>query len=49
MASLVASSGVMSTLASPTTPSRPNRLRAPRDSHTIESLTVAPASTVLNG
>ena len=49
MATLVASSGVMSTLASPTTPSRPNRPRAPRDSHTIEALTMAPASTVLNG
>ena len=39
----------MSTLASPATPLRPNRLRAPRDSHTIEELTTAPSSIVLNG
>src|ERR1700722_4842646 len=44
-----ASSGLMSTLARPRTPSRPNRVRAPIDSHTMEELTVAPASTVLNG
>ncbi len=44
-----ASSGLMSTLARPCTPSRPNRERAPIDSHTMEELTVAPASTVLNG
>ena len=44
-----ASSGLMSTLARPRTPSRPNRDRAPIDSQTIEELTVAPASTVLNG
>ena len=44
-----ASSGLMSTLASPRTPSRPKSERAPIDSQTIEELTVAPASTVLNG
>ena len=49
MATRAASSGVMSTLARPATPSRPNRLRAPFDSQTIEELIVAPASTVLNG
>ena len=49
MASLVASSGLTSTLASPATPSRLNRLLAPRVSHTSEVLTTAPASTVLNG
>ena len=49
IATLALSSGVMSTLARPATPSRPNRLRAPRDSQTIEELMVAPASTVLNG
>ena len=38
-----------STLASPVTPSRPNRLRAPRDSHTMLLLTTAPSSIVLNG
>jgi len=48
-ATLAASSGVMSTLASPLTPPRPNRLRAPRDSQMIEELMTAPASTVLNG
>ena len=49
MATRTASSGVMSMLARPATPWRPNRLREPFDSHTIEELTVAPASTVLNG
>ena len=49
MATRAASSGVMSTFARPATPARPNRLRAPLDSHTIEELIVAPASTVLNG
>ncbi len=49
MATRAASSGVMSTLASPATPSRPNRLRAPRDSQTMDELTTAPVSTVLNG
>ena len=49
MATRVASSGVTSTLASPDTPSRPNRLRAPRDSHTIDELMTAPPSTVLKG
>ena len=49
MASRTASSGEMSTLARPATPSRPKRLRAPRDSHTIEELTMAPCSTVLKG
>src|ERR1035438_6389924 len=44
-----ANSGLMSTLASPCTPSRPNRDRAPRDSQTIDELTMAPASTVLKG
>ena len=44
-----ASSGLMSTLARPCTPSRPKSERAPRDSQTIDELTVAPASTVLNG
>src|SRR5664280_323970 len=44
-----ANSGLMSTLASPCTPSRPNSDRAPRDSHTIDELTMAPASTVLKG
>ena len=49
MTSRTASSGLMSTLARPRTPSRPNRERAPRDSQTIDELTMAPASTVLNG
>ncbi len=49
MATRAASSGLMSTLASPEMPSRPNRLRAPLDSQMIEELMVAPASTVLNG
>ena len=44
-----ASSGLMSTLARPRTPSRPKSDRAPRDSQTIDELTMAPASTVLNG
>ena len=44
-----ASSGLMSTLASPRTPSRPNSERAPSDSHTMDEFTMAPASTVLNG
>ena len=44
-----ASSGLMSTLASPCTPSRPNSDLGPLDSHTIDELTIAPASTVLNG
>ena len=47
--SRTASSGLMSTLARPRTPSRPNSDRAPIDSQTMEELTVAPASTVLNG
>ena len=47
--SRMTSSGLMSTLARPVMPRRPNRLRGPRDSHTIEVLTVAPASTVLKG
>ena len=34
----MAKSGVMSTLASPAMPSRPNRLRAPRDSHTMRAV-----------
>jgi hypothetical protein len=49
IATRAASSGVTSTLARPDTPSRPNRLRDPRDSHTIELLMTAPPSTVLNG
>ena len=39
----------MSTLASPSTPSRPNSVDEPRLSHTIEELTTAPSSMVLNG
>ena len=39
----------MSTLARPATPLRPNSDRAPRLSHTIEELTTAPSSMVLNG
>jgi hypothetical protein len=49
MAICTASSGVTSTLARPETPSRPNSMRAPRDSQTIEELMMAPGSTVLNG
>ena len=47
--SRMASSGLMSTLAMPRTPSRPKRVREPRDSQTMEELTMAPDSTVLNG
>ena len=36
-------------MASPDTPVRPNRLRAPRDSQMIDEFTMAPGSTVLNG
>ena len=39
----------MSTLARPRTPRRPNSVRAPRLSHTIDDVTMAPDSTVLNG
>ena len=42
-------SGLMSTLARPRTPRRPNSVRAPRLSHTIDDVTTAPDSTVLNG
>lgn len=49
MASRRASSGPTSTFARPVTPWRPKRLLAPRDSRTMEVLTVAPISTVLNG
>src|SRR6202034_4116366 len=49
MDSRTANSGLMSTLAIPRTPSRPNRERGPLDSQTIDELTIAPASTVLNG
>ena len=49
MDSRMASSGLMSTLARPVTPDRPKRLRGPRDSQTMEVLTMAPASTVLKG
>src|SRR4051794_5162682 len=48
-ASRTASSGLTSTFASPATPSRPKSVRAPRDSQTIELLTTADVSTVLNG
>ena len=48
-ASRVATSEVMSTFASPETPRRPNSVRAPRLSQTIDEVTTAPASTVLNG
>ena len=47
LARRTASSGLMSTLAMPWTPSGPNRVRAPPDSHTMEALTWAPASTTL--
>ena len=49
LASRTASSGLMSTLAMPCTPSRPNSARAPPDSQTMEALTCAPASTTLYG
>ena len=49
MASLTPSSGVMSTLASPTTPSLPNSCEVPRDSQMMLLCTWAPESTVLNG
>jgi len=49
MATRTASSGVTSTFASPLTPSRPNRLRAPLLSQTMLLLTIAPSSIVLNG
>ncbi len=49
IASRTATSALMSTLASPRTPRRPNNVRAPLLSHTIEDVTSAPASTVLNG
>ena len=49
MARRTATSGLMSTLASPRTPRRPNSVRAPRLSHTIDDVTIAPDSTVLNG
>ena len=39
----------MSTLASPSTPSRPKSMDEPRLSQTIEELTTAPSSMVLNG
>ena len=39
----------MSTLARPSTPSRPNSEEAPRLSHTMDELTTAPSSMVLNG
>ncbi|CAB4733622.1 unannotated protein [freshwater metagenome] len=48
-ASFVASSGETSTFARPSTPSRPNKLDAPRLSQMIEELTIAPASTILPG
>ena len=49
MARRTATSEVMSTLASPRTPRRPNSVRAPLLSHTIDDVTSAPASTVLKG
>jgi hypothetical protein len=49
IASRTATSDVMSTLARPRTPRRPNSVRAPLLSHTIDDVTNAPASTVLNG
>ena len=49
VATRIATSGVTSTLASPRIPRRPKRVRAPRLSHTIDELTTAPFSTVLNG
>jgi hypothetical protein len=49
IATLVASSGVMSTLARPATPTRPKSDRDPRLSQTIEELITAPCSTVLKG
>lgn len=49
LAKRTASSGLMSTLAMPCTPSRPNRVRAPPDSQTMEALTWAPASTTFEG
>ena len=48
-ASRTASSGVMSTLASPRTPRGENTDRVARLSHTIDELTTAPLSTVLKG
>ena len=47
LARRTASSGLMSTLAMPCTPSGPNRVRDPPDSHTMEALTWAAASTTL--
>ena len=49
MARRTANSGDISTLAKPETPARPNNRLAPRDSHTIDELTMAPCSTVLKG
>ena len=47
LASRTASSGLTSTLTMPRTPSRPNKVRVPPDSHTMEECTWAPASTTL--
>ena len=47
LAKRTASSGLMSTLTMPRTPSRPKRVRVPPDSHTMEDCTCAPASTTL--
>ena len=49
IASRTATSLVMSTFASPRTPRRPNRVRAPRASHTIDDVTSAPSSTIFDG
>ncbi len=47
LARRTASSGLMSTFAMPWTPSGPNRVRDPPDSHTMDALTWAAASTTL--
>ena len=49
LASRTASSGLTSTLAMPSTPSRPKMERGPPDSQTMEEFTWAPASTTLDG
>src|SRR3984885_1616438 len=47
LARRTASSGLMSTLAMPSTPSAPNSVRDPPDSQTMEAFTWAEASTTL--
>ena len=49
IASRTATSEVTSTFARPRTPRRPNSVRAPLLSHTIDDVTSAPGSTILNG